>query len=84
MSFQKITYGDIAIQQQIETWAKDSNLDFDPEEHISMLIEDKFGITTATIVSAQPGKGFIVLTIMADIWREPREFALLKEGGLAW
>ncbi len=59
-------------------------MDFDAEDQIFMLLEDKFGVDKAIILDARPEGDCMMLTIRADIWKEPREFALLKSGSLAW
>ena len=36
------------------------------------------------VVDARPEGDAMMLTIRTDVWPEPREFALLKSGSLAW
>ena len=77
-----ITYADVMVKQRVEAWAE--GLDFDPEEQIFMLIEDKFGAGEVTVLDARPEGNCMMLTIETDVWEEPREFAFLKSGSLAW
>ena len=75
-----ITYSDILVKQRVESWA--DGLPFDPEEQILMLIEVKFGIVKVNVVDAQVKDDFILLQIESNLWKEPKEFGLLKTGSL--
>jgi hypothetical protein len=77
-----VTYSDIMVKQRIEAWAE--GLDFDPEEQIFMLLEDKFGAKVVSVIDSQPEGDAMMLIVGTDVWIEPREFALLKNGSLAW
>jgi hypothetical protein len=77
-----VLYSDSMVKQRIEAWAE--GLDFDPEEQIFMLLEDKFAATRVTILDACPEDGFVMLTVESDAWKGSREFALLDSGSLAW
>lgn len=77
-----VTYSDVVIKQRIENWAV--GLEFNPDEQIYMLFEDKFEVKEITIINARPEGDAMMLTVRTDVWKEPREFALLKSGGLAW
>ena len=75
-----ITYSDIICKQRVETWA--DGLPFDPEEQILMLLEAKFDTTAFNIVDANIKDDFILLLIESPLWKEPKEFGLLKTGSL--
>ena len=77
-----ISYSSVVIKQQIEAWAE--GLEFDPEEQILMLLEDKYGPGQVSVVDAHPAGDCMMLTIETDVWEGPKEFALLKSGSLAW
>ncbi len=82
MSPSPVTYSDVIVKQRVEAWAE--GLDFDPEEQIFMLLEDKFAASEIAVVDARPEGDAMMLTIRTDVWSEPREFALLRSGSLAW
>jgi hypothetical protein len=82
MSSSRLTYSDVLVKQRVESWAE--NLDFDPEEQMVMLLEDKFGVGQFTVFEARPVNDFIMLTVEADVWVGVKEFALLSTGSLAW
>jgi hypothetical protein len=77
-----ISYSNILVKQQVEGWAE--GLEFDPEEQILMLFEQKYGAAKVTVVEAHPEGDSLMLRLATDLWTEPREFALLKSGSLAW
>ena len=77
-----IRYSSIIVKQHMEAWAE--GLEFDPEEQILMLLEDKFGAQPFTVVDARPTDDCLILTVHTDAWKGSREFALLRGGGLAW
>jgi len=77
-----ISYSSVIVKQQIEAWAE--GLEFDPEEQILMLLEDKFGPRPFTVADAHPTDDCMLLTIQTDAWEGSKEFALLKSGSLAW
>jgi len=77
-----IRFSSVLVKQQIEAWAE--GLEFDPEEQILMLLEDKFGPRLFTVVDARPTDDCMMLTIQTDAWEGSKEFALLKSGSLAW
>jgi len=82
MAFSAIAYANVIVKERFESWAE--GLNFDPEDQLSTLLEDKFGAHEITIVDACPEEGFITLTITSDAWADSREFALLTSGSLAW
>lgn len=47
-----ITYADVMVKHRVEAWAE--GLEFDPEEQIFMLFEDKFGAREVTVLDAPP------------------------------
>ena len=63
-------------------WAE--GLEFDPEEQILMLLEDKYGPGRVCVVEAHQEADCMMLTIETDVWEGQKEFALLKNGSLAW
>jgi hypothetical protein len=77
-----ISYSSVVVKQQVENWAE--GLEFDPEEQIHMLLEDKFGPVKVTVVEVHPEASCLMLTIATDLWKEPRDFVLLRSGSLAW
>ena len=77
-----VTYSNVVIKQQVEAWAE--NLEFDADEQLFMLLEDKYGTTNLTVVDARDEGECLILAIVTDLWNEPREFALLRSGSLAW
>lgn len=78
----RLTYSDVVVKQRVESWAE--KLDFNPEEQMVMLLEDKFGAGQITVIEARPVNDFIMLTVEADVWVGVKEFALLPSGSLAW
>lgn len=82
MTSSTMAYSNVVIKQRVEAWAE--GLDFDPDEQILMVLEDKCGSLKLTVVDAHPEGDCLMLTIAADLWEQPREFALLKSGSLAW
>jgi hypothetical protein len=82
MSQAAIKYSNILIKQQIETWGE--GLEFDAEEQILMLLEDKYGPADVTVIDARPECDCLMLAIATALWKDPKEFALLKSGSLAW
>lgn len=82
MTLPAISYSSVVIKQQIEAWAE--GLEFDPEDQILMLLEDKYGPRLVSVVDAHSESGCLMLTIETDVWEGPKNFALLKSGSLAW
>ena len=80
MNAPSISYSNIVIKQRIEAWAE--GLEFDPEEQILMLLEDKYGAMNVAVVDAYPDHECLMLKLTTDLWKQPREFALLKSGSL--
>jgi hypothetical protein len=77
-----ITYSSVIVKQQIEVWGE--GLEFDPEEQVIMLLEDKFGPSHFNIADARPEQDCMILIVESNAWEGPKEFALLKSGSLAW
>ena len=82
MTDSAIVYSSVVIKQRIESWAE--GLEFDPEEQILMLLEDKYGPGRVCVVEAHQEADCMMLTIETDVWEGQKEFALLKNGSLAW
>lgn len=82
MTASPVSYSDVIAKQRVEAWAE--GLDFDPEEQIFTLLENKFNVSEIIIVDVRPEGDTIILTICTNIWAEPQEFALFRSGSLAW
>jgi RNAse (barnase) inhibitor barstar len=82
MALSRISYAHGALRHRINVWGK--GLEFDPEDQIVMLLEEKFGPGPIHIADARKEQGFMVLTVEMSDWENPREFALLESGSLAW
>jgi hypothetical protein len=77
-----ITYSDVPTKQLIENWGENNG--FDAAECIALNLEHRFSVNQIHIVEARDETGFIVLRVACDTWSEPREFALMDTGSLAW
>jgi hypothetical protein len=77
-----INYANVLIKQRVEAWAE--GLEFDPEEQLLMLLEDKYRTASFTVVDACAEDECLMLKVTTDLWKEPKEFALLRNGSLAW
>ncbi len=82
MTSAQITYGDVLIKQLIENWG--DNRGFSAAEKIGLNIEDRFSVTQIHVVEAKDEGAFLMLRMTTDRWSEPREFAILDDGSLAW
>lgn len=49
-----------------------------------MLLDNKFGVTRVRIEEVTIKEDFIVFKVITNLWNEPREFGLSKEGSLFW
>lgn len=82
MSLSRVTYSNVVVKQRIESWGE--GLDFDPEEQLLMLLEDKFGVKDVNVVESREEADCMMMTVASDAWIGEREFALLRTGSLVW
>jgi hypothetical protein len=47
-------------------------------------MEDRFSVSCVHIAEVRDEGAFLMLRVTTDHWNEPREFALLDTGSLAW
>lgn len=78
----RIKYDDILTKQMVEDWADDKG--FIASEEISLHLEERFDVAHILIHEAVDQGDFLSLKISTDKWSEPREFALMSTGALAW
>jgi hypothetical protein len=81
-SVPKITYADVLTKQLIENWG--DNKGFNAVEQIMLNMEDRFSVSCVHIAEVRDEGAFLMLRVTTDHWNEPREFALLDTGSLAW
>ena len=77
-----MTYADVLTKQMVEDWADDRG--FSAADKIALHLEERFNLREVNVVSARDQGSFLLLQLSADCWTEPREFALLDDGSLAW
>jgi hypothetical protein len=82
MALPMISYTDVVTKQLVENWADDKG--FVAEEEIYTHLQERFGVQTINVIHAKDEGEFLMLTLTTDCWQEPREFALLSNGSLAW
>ncbi len=77
-----VTFADVLVKQLVQDWGDDKN--FDADEKISLHMEERFGAKSIHVAAASEEEEQLLLRITTDQWAEPREFALLSNGSLAW
>ncbi len=77
-----ITFADVLIKQMIEDWG--DNKAFDAAEQILLHMQERFSVSAVHVVEARDEGAFLILRLTTVCWSEPREFALLGNGSLAW
>ncbi len=82
MTSATVTYADVLIKQKIEDWG--DNKGFHAADQIGLHMEDRFSVSRIHVVEANDQGTFLTLRMTTDRWSEPREFAILDNGSLAW
>jgi hypothetical protein len=82
MGHPSVHYATRRIEKRVHAWAK--ALNFDPEEQIAMLLEDRFGVAHAKVVSASLASDTMVMTVETDTWDRLYELGLTEGGSLIW
>ncbi len=82
MSPSKIFYANVLFKQLVENWCDDKG--FDAQETIAMHMEERFEVKIIHILEVENEGEWLILRMTTDLWQEPREFALLSSGTLAW
>ncbi len=82
MTSATISYLDVPTKQVIDNWGDKNG--FDAAERIKQRMEDRFSVSWVHIVEARDEGAFLALRMTTDRWSEPREYALLDNGSLAW
>ncbi len=82
MTSATIAYADVLTKRMIEHWGDKKG--FDAAERIKLHMEDRFSVSRVHIVEARDEGAFLALCMTTDRWSEPREYALLDNGSLAW
>jgi hypothetical protein len=82
MALPVISYRDVVTKQLVENWADDKGIV--AEEEICTHLQERFGVQVVNLIHAKDEGEFLLLILTTDCWQEPREFALLSSGSLAW
>jgi hypothetical protein len=82
MASAKITYADILMKHLIDNWGDKKG--FKAAEQIALSMEDRFSVSWVHVVESKDEGAFLMLRMTTDSWSEPREFALMDNGSLAW
>ena len=77
-----VEFDDVLTKQLVEEWADLRG--FIAVDEVSLHLEDRFGVESVVIHNADNKGDFLLLQISTDQWRDPREFALMPTGSLAW
>ena len=82
MSQLAVRFADVLVKQLVQDWGDEKG--FDADERISLHMEERFGVESIHVAAARDEEDHLLLEIATDQWAEPREFALLSDGSLAW
>ena len=82
MASPTVSFADFLIKRRVEGWGRDKG--FDATDQIRVHFYERFQVAKIEVVETIDNGDFLTLQATTDQWTEPREFALLSNGSLAW